>query len=232
MVAARAERDHAALGPLPPAPYLVVERTTRVVARDGLFSFEGRRYAVPDARPGERVELVLGAAELKVYSKIDGRRLARHERGPPRRSSRTHRAVGFVGAGARRVAGTGGPIAGRLSVRTSSSSMAELMPQRIRRNASELRFHAIAEDPDELIERAEAAQLGYREFLDLLLESEVGALQGRRYQARLKMARLPHRKTSMTPTSAFTRIWTPSASPTCAPCASSNAGRAFILGPP
>jgi hypothetical protein len=52
--------------------------------------------------------------------------------------------------------------------------MAELITQRIRRNASELRLHAIAEDPDELIERAEAAQLGYREFLDLLLESEVG----------------------------------------------------------
>jgi transposase len=79
----RAERDRAALGPVPPVPYLVVERTTRVVARDGLFSFEGRRYAVPDARPGERVELVLGASELEVYSKLDGRRLARHQRGRP-----------------------------------------------------------------------------------------------------------------------------------------------------
>ncbi len=73
--------------------------------------------------------------------------------------------------------------------------MAELITHRIRRNASELRLHAIAEDPDELIERAEAAQLGYREFLDLLLESEVGVLEGRRYQARLKMAGLPHHKT-------------------------------------
>ena len=33
--------------------------------------------------------------------------------------------------------------------------MAELITQRIRRNAGELRLHAIAEDPDELIERAE-----------------------------------------------------------------------------
>ncbi len=73
--------------------------------------------------------------------------------------------------------------------------MAELITQRIRRNAAELRLHAIAEDPDELIERAEHAQLGYREFLDLLLESEVGVLEGRRYQARLKMAGLPHHKT-------------------------------------
>jgi transposase len=83
VVAERARRDRAALMPLPPAAYLVVERTTRVVARDGLFSFEGRRYAVPEAKPGERVELVLGAGELEVYSSIDGRRLARHERGRP-----------------------------------------------------------------------------------------------------------------------------------------------------
>lgn len=70
---------------MPAAPYLVVERTMRRVARDGLFSFEGRRYAVPDARPGERVELVLGATEIEVYSTLDGRRLARHERGRPAR---------------------------------------------------------------------------------------------------------------------------------------------------
>jgi len=85
VVAARAERDRAALGPLPPTPYLVVERTTRVIARDGLFSFEGRRYAVPDARPGDHVELVLGAREIEIYSTLDGRRLARHERGRPAR---------------------------------------------------------------------------------------------------------------------------------------------------
>jgi transposase len=83
VVQVRAERDRAALGPLPPAPYLVVERTTRVVARDGLLSFEGRRYAVPDARPGERVELVLGPEEIEIHSTADGRRLARHERGRP-----------------------------------------------------------------------------------------------------------------------------------------------------
>src|SRR3954451_8637168 len=73
--------------------------------------------------------------------------------------------------------------------------MANQITKPTRLNAGELRLHAIAEDPDELIERAEAAQLGYREFLDLLLESEVGVLEGRRYQARLKMAGLPHHKT-------------------------------------
>jgi DNA replication protein DnaC len=73
--------------------------------------------------------------------------------------------------------------------------MAELITERIRRNAGELSLHGIAADPDELIDRAEAERLGYREFLDLVLESEVGVLEGRRYQSRLKMAGLPHHKT-------------------------------------
>lgn len=81
VVAVRAKRDRDALGALPGAPYLVIERSSRIVARDGLFSFEGRRYAVPDARPGERVELLLGAEELEVYREADGQRLARHRRG-------------------------------------------------------------------------------------------------------------------------------------------------------
>jgi hypothetical protein len=67
------------------AAYLVVGRTTRVIARDWFFSFEGRRYYVPDAKRDERVELVLGATELEVHSMLDGRRLARHERGRPSR---------------------------------------------------------------------------------------------------------------------------------------------------
>ncbi|MBD0283778.1 MAG: ATP-binding protein, partial [Thermoleophilaceae bacterium] len=78
---------------------------------------------------------------------------------------------------------------------TKSRPVAELITERIRRHATELRLHGIAEDPDEPIERAEAERLGYREFLDLVLESEVGVLEGRRYQARLKMAGLPHHKT-------------------------------------
>ena len=84
IVAVRGERDRAALLPLPAVDYLVVERTSRVIARDGFFSFEGRRYHVPGARPGERVELVLGATEIEVYSLLDGRLVCRHERGRPK----------------------------------------------------------------------------------------------------------------------------------------------------
>jgi len=85
VVADRGERDRAALLGLPATDYVVVERTTRVIARDGFFSFEGRRYQVPDAAPGERVELILSATEVEAYSTLDGRRLARHERGRPNR---------------------------------------------------------------------------------------------------------------------------------------------------
>lgn len=85
VVAIRGERDRASLLQLPRWPYLVVQRSQRLVARDGFFSFEGRRYAVPGARPGERVELLVGAQELDVYSTLDGSRLARHERGRPLR---------------------------------------------------------------------------------------------------------------------------------------------------
>lgn len=80
VVALRTERDRAALGPLPAIPYLVLARTQRKVARDGLISFEGRRYTVTGATPGETVELRLGAAEVEVYSILTGERLCRHPR--------------------------------------------------------------------------------------------------------------------------------------------------------
>jgi hypothetical protein len=54
IVKVRGERDRAALLPLPASEYQVVERTTRVLARGGFFSFEARRYHVPGATPGER----------------------------------------------------------------------------------------------------------------------------------------------------------------------------------
>jgi transposase len=84
LVAVRAERDRAALLELPADPYLVVERTSRTVARDGFFSFEGRRYAVPDARPGEHVEVVVGSDELEVR-RAEGELLGRYRRGQPAR---------------------------------------------------------------------------------------------------------------------------------------------------
>jgi DNA replication protein DnaC len=72
--------------------------------------------------------------------------------------------------------------------------MGELISERIKRNARELKLFGVAETADELVDRAEAAKLGYREFLDLILESEVGVLEGRRYASRLKLSALPHHK--------------------------------------
>ncbi len=80
IVAVRAQRDHSALGAVPAIPYLVVARTQRKVARDGLISFEGRRYQIAGAKPGETVELRLGAEELEIYSIATGERYCTHPR--------------------------------------------------------------------------------------------------------------------------------------------------------
>jgi DNA replication protein DnaC len=73
--------------------------------------------------------------------------------------------------------------------------MAELITERIRRNARELKLYGLLESADALIARAEQGGLGYREFLDLVLEDELGVLESRRYRSRLKLAGLPHHKT-------------------------------------
>jgi DNA replication protein DnaC len=73
--------------------------------------------------------------------------------------------------------------------------MGELISERIKRNARELKLYGLADTADELVDRAEAGKLGYREFLDLILESEGGVLEGRRYASRLKLSGLPHHKT-------------------------------------
>jgi DNA replication protein DnaC len=73
--------------------------------------------------------------------------------------------------------------------------MGELITERIKHNARELKLYGLADTADELVDRAEAAKLGYREFLDLVLESEVGVLECRRYASRLKLSGLPHHKT-------------------------------------
>jgi hypothetical protein len=62
--------------------------------------------------------------------------------------------------------------------------MGELISERIKRSARELKLYGLAETADGLVDRAEAGKLSYREFLDLVLEFEVGVLEGRRYASR------------------------------------------------
>jgi transposase len=87
VVGVRAERDRTALLAPPPDPYLVVSRTQRMVGRDGFFSFEGKSYAVPAklARPGERIELVLGAEEVEARDPYSGKLIAHYQRDRPGR---------------------------------------------------------------------------------------------------------------------------------------------------
>jgi Integrase core domain/IstB-like ATP binding protein len=63
------------------------------------------------------------------------------------------------------------------------------------RTKTVMKLLGLAETADELVDRAENAKLGYREFLDLVLETEVGVLEGRRYASRLKLSGLPDHKT-------------------------------------
>jgi transposase len=70
VIAVRAERDRAALGRLPEHPYVVCERHTRRVGKDALISFQASHYSVPwrKVRPGGRVELRVGPAEVAIWS--------------------------------------------------------------------------------------------------------------------------------------------------------------------
>jgi DNA replication protein DnaC len=73
--------------------------------------------------------------------------------------------------------------------------VAEMLTERIRNNARELKLLGLSENLDDLVGRAEEGNLGYRRFLDLILEEEVGVLEGRKYASRLKLSGLPYRKT-------------------------------------
>ena len=66
---------------------------------------------------------------------------------------------------------------------------------RIRDHAARLGLTHLTETITELVDRAEAAQMGYLDFVDLLLEEEVGLREGRRFRNALKLSGLPHHKT-------------------------------------
>src|SRR6266545_4520520 len=70
VIAVRAERDRAALGPLPAQPYVVCDRHTRRVGKDALISFAASHYSVPwrRVRPGARVELRVTPTEVAIWS--------------------------------------------------------------------------------------------------------------------------------------------------------------------
>ncbi len=72
--------------------------------------------------------------------------------------------------------------------------MSTLTTDRIRETATKLGLTHLTDVITELVDRAEAAQMGYLDFVDLLLEEELGLREGRRFRNALKLSGLPHHK--------------------------------------
>jgi DNA replication protein DnaC len=107
VIAARADRDRAALSPLPDQPYVVCDRHTRRVGKDALISFAASHYSVPwrKVRPGSRVELRVTPAEVAIWSL-----------GPSQQLLATHPAPPDAAAGwSTRATGTAFPTGPRVS---------------------------------------------------------------------------------------------------------------------
>jgi DNA replication protein DnaC len=75
------------------------------------------------------------------------------------------------------------------------STMSTLTADRIRNHATRLGLAHLSDTITELVTRAEATEMGYLDFVDLLLEEEVGLREGRRFRNALKLSGLPHHKT-------------------------------------
>ena len=93
--------------------------------------------------------------------------------------------------------------------------MSRLTADRIRDLATRLGLTHLTDTITELVvDRAETAQMGYLDFVDLLLEEEVGLRDGRRFRNALKLSGLPHHKPWTSSISPFNRAWTPARSAT------------------
>jgi DNA replication protein DnaC len=67
----------------------------------------------------------------------------------------------------------------------------ELTAARIKTHATKLGLPHL----EQLVHRADTEQLGYLDFLDLIIEEELGTREGRRFRAALRQSKLPHHKT-------------------------------------
>lgn len=73
--------------------------------------------------------------------------------------------------------------------------MSELTSTRIKEAADRLGLTHLPDHVADLVTRAEAEQLGYFDFLDLVLGEEVELREQRRFRNALKLSGLPHHKT-------------------------------------
>lgn len=70
VIAVRAERDRAALLPLPPTPHVVAEQHLRTVGKDCLVSFEASLYSVPArmVRPQQKVQVRVTPESVAIHT--------------------------------------------------------------------------------------------------------------------------------------------------------------------
>jgi DNA replication protein DnaC len=73
--------------------------------------------------------------------------------------------------------------------------VSELISTRIKAHASKLGLTHLAASLEQLCQRADAEQFGYLDFLDLIIEEELGIRDGRRFRAALRLSKLLHHKT-------------------------------------
>ncbi|XVQ81890.1 IS21-like element helper ATPase IstB [Microbispora siamensis] len=73
--------------------------------------------------------------------------------------------------------------------------MSELVTARIRATATKLGLPHLADSLSAHLSRAESAQMGYLDFLDLLLEEELAVREERRLRHALRISKMPHHKT-------------------------------------
>jgi DNA replication protein DnaC len=73
--------------------------------------------------------------------------------------------------------------------------MTELTTARIKSHATKLGLPHLAASLEQLVKRADTEQLGYLDFLDLIVEEELGIREGRRFRQALRLSKLPHHKT-------------------------------------
>lgn len=72
VIGARAVRDHTALRPLPPTPYVVTQRHLRHVGKDCLVAFDANLYSVPArrVRPRQLVEIRATKSQVMLHSTV------------------------------------------------------------------------------------------------------------------------------------------------------------------
>jgi DNA replication protein DnaC len=72
--------------------------------------------------------------------------------------------------------------------------MSELVTTRIRGHADRLGLTHLVDNLDTHLKRADADQMGYIDFLDLILEEEAAMREARRFRTALRISKLPHHK--------------------------------------